>query len=35
MARPPAYRTADPAIDDRLLELLDLVWATEDRDQLF
>ncbi|CAN5500143.1 LOG family protein [soil metagenome] len=35
MARPPAYRTGDPGIDDRLLELLDLAGATKDRDQLF
>jgi len=35
MARLPAYRTDDPALDDRLVALLDAAGATRDRDQLF
>jgi uncharacterized protein (TIGR00730 family) len=33
--RLPRYRTNDPALDQRLVELLDAVGATENRDQLF
>jgi uncharacterized protein (TIGR00730 family) len=35
MARLPAYRTDDPVVDDRLVDLLDAVGATHDRDLLF
>ena len=35
MARLPAYRTGDEAVDARLVEVLDGVGAERDRDQLF
>ena len=33
--RLPRYRTGDPELDQQLLDLLDRVGATDDRDQLF
>lgn len=33
--RLPRYRTADPALDERLVDLLDAVGASANRDQLF
>ena len=35
MPRLPAYTTGDPAVDQRLVEVLDAVGAERDRDQLF
>jgi uncharacterized protein (TIGR00730 family) len=35
MPRLPAYTTGDPAVDERLVELLGAVGAERDRDQLF
>ena len=35
MPRLPTYTTGDPAVDTRLVEVLDAVGAERDRDQLF